>query len=870
MKILHCHIENFGILSDYSIDFLEGVNIVCEENGWGKSTFAAFVRAMFYGLQGERKRSLEENERKRYKPWQGGVFGGQLIFEIGGKQYEISRIFGDKEANDEFELRDCQTNLLSDDYSKNIGQEIFKIDRESFMRTVFIGQKQCETSSTDDINAKIGNLSDHTNDLNNFDSAYGKLTEIINKLTPNRVSGSLAKRREEIASYERVVRDGSSIVESIQVCQGYLEKEQMESDLLKEKIKEVGKIQAEVSKLQAILARKSEWDRLKKNLYHKKEEQLALREKFPGDVPELEAVKEMISVASRMEKIQDSLSVYRLTDENKHELLSGTSNFGRQEIVYSDLQQKIQEAIQLQKLLQEYSVNHMTPEEEERYKQLHEQFSKDTDDINTVINNWNQRNAKKSVIPTNREALAAFKTTIGEKESKNKIFILFIIGILFLAVGLGTYVWKSVIIGAGTSVIGVALIIIGVIMRIKINQKVKDMMPKYEKMKHLLEEDVAFIGKTDRDMTQFLQAHGRQFQELAITNILQEITRESYEYHALKTKKKKMEARVSEEEIMQLRSSISSFLSIYGITSIDSNFLEDLYSLKEKYAKYIELKQKKLRFESYKREYKDLKDSIVNDLSRYKFTPKQSLLSQLCDIRDDIVAYLNCEKNAQEALKELKSFVQETDTKALTKMENADQLPTMESLNQEVLELAEQLERVQNRIRLYNQRLEGLQEQYDEWEENKMKLDELKEVQLEEQTKYHHIVQARLKLEIAKKALTAQYAAPIMNAFEKYYEMITGISASSYRMDANSKITVKEFGKQRDTAAFSSGYRDLIGICLRMALIDAMYQGEAPVVIMDDPFTNLDDEKVSAAREFLNRIGERYQTIYFTCSKSRI
>ena len=80
---------------------------------WGKSTFAAFIRTMFYGLEGDRKRNIEENERKRYKPWQGGVFGGQLVFEMQGKKYLISRVFKDKEANDEFELRDCVNGFKS-------------------------------------------------------------------------------------------------------------------------------------------------------------------------------------------------------------------------------------------------------------------------------------------------------------------------------------------------------------------------------------------------------------------------------------------------------------------------------------------------------------------------------------------------------------------------------------------------------------------------------------------------------------------------------------------------------------------------------------------------------------------------------------
>ena len=58
MKLISCHIENFGKLHNYSVDFSDGANMVCEENGWGKSTFAAFVRAMFYGLEGDRKRDI--------------------------------------------------------------------------------------------------------------------------------------------------------------------------------------------------------------------------------------------------------------------------------------------------------------------------------------------------------------------------------------------------------------------------------------------------------------------------------------------------------------------------------------------------------------------------------------------------------------------------------------------------------------------------------------------------------------------------------------------------------------------------------------------------------------------------------------------
>ena len=50
MRLLRCHIENFGVLSGFDYEFESGLTVICRENGFGKSTLAAFLKAMFYGL----------------------------------------------------------------------------------------------------------------------------------------------------------------------------------------------------------------------------------------------------------------------------------------------------------------------------------------------------------------------------------------------------------------------------------------------------------------------------------------------------------------------------------------------------------------------------------------------------------------------------------------------------------------------------------------------------------------------------------------------------------------------------------------------------------------------------------------------------
>ena len=84
MRLISCHIENFGGLSAFDMAFDTGLTILREENGFGKTTLAEFIRAMFYGFPRKAK-TLDKNRRQKYTPWQGGKFGGNLTFRLDGK-----------------------------------------------------------------------------------------------------------------------------------------------------------------------------------------------------------------------------------------------------------------------------------------------------------------------------------------------------------------------------------------------------------------------------------------------------------------------------------------------------------------------------------------------------------------------------------------------------------------------------------------------------------------------------------------------------------------------------------------------------------------------------------------------------------------
>ena len=165
MRLISCYIENFGGIHKFSYEFKEGLNCILQENGWGKTTLATFLKAMFYGMEKSTKRNLDENERKKYEPWNGGAYGGNLVFETDGEIYRIERFFGTKDKEDSFMLYDIKTGLESNVYSKNIGEELFGIDRVSFEQSIFMKQGKYAVSLTDSAAAKMSGLMAGGDDL---------------------------------------------------------------------------------------------------------------------------------------------------------------------------------------------------------------------------------------------------------------------------------------------------------------------------------------------------------------------------------------------------------------------------------------------------------------------------------------------------------------------------------------------------------------------------------------------------------------------------------------------------------------------------------------------------------------------------------
>ena len=87
---------------------------------------------MFYGLN-DNKRDVENNERKKYKPWNSlEKFGGYITFEKDNSFYKIERFFGNKEAEDTCVLTHLDTGKIYEN-AFDLGKRLFEIDEEGFI-----------------------------------------------------------------------------------------------------------------------------------------------------------------------------------------------------------------------------------------------------------------------------------------------------------------------------------------------------------------------------------------------------------------------------------------------------------------------------------------------------------------------------------------------------------------------------------------------------------------------------------------------------------------------------------------------------------------------------------------------------------------
>ena len=130
-------------------------------------------------------------------------------------------------------------------------------------------------------------------------------------------------------------------------------------------------------------------------------------------------------------------------------------------------------------------------------------------------------------------------------------------------------------------------------------------------------------------------------------------------------------------------------------------------------------------------------------------------------------------------------------------------------------------------------------------------------------------IKAAEHLRAAKERLTSKYLGKMRAAFTKYVNSIAEESEQAFSLDTDFSLTKTENGLTNKIGSYSLGTQEIYSLITRLALVDALYEGNLPFIILDDPFCHFDDRRCAAAIRALEAISKDKQIIYLTCSDSR-
>lgn len=302
MRLISCYVENFGCLHQFSMEFTDGLNCIRKPNGWGKTTFAVFIKAMLFGLEYSPRKKLEENERKKYMPWQGGAFGGNLVFEAGKKRYRAERFFGVKDKEDTFCLYDADTGLVSEDFSERLGEELFHIDSASYEKSTYIPQNSTQAEVTDHLSARLGNIIENANDMERSTEAIRFLTERQKEYKRTGKRGKIYEMQRRISDLEHGIAECEGKEQAVQNLEAKISREQIRRDeLLREKEQLELQIAGEMKRREWQMSRDMK-RQLEQQLQQNQNGQAQLQRSWNRETAELEAGK------AQLQKQREALS----------------------------------------------------------------------------------------------------------------------------------------------------------------------------------------------------------------------------------------------------------------------------------------------------------------------------------------------------------------------------------------------------------------------------------------------------------------------------------------------------------------------------------------------------------------------------------
>lgn len=189
----------FGQLDGQTLRLEPGMNWIVAPNEWGKSTWCAFLVAMFYGID-TRERSGKDSlaEKERYAPWSGKPMEGRIRLEYHGRDITIARRTRGRIPLGEFAAFETVTGLpVRELTADNCGQTLLGVEKSVFKRSGFITLKDMPVTNDEALRRRLNSLVTTGDESAQADHLAQKLKELKNRCLYHR-SGLIPECRERL------------------------------------------------------------------------------------------------------------------------------------------------------------------------------------------------------------------------------------------------------------------------------------------------------------------------------------------------------------------------------------------------------------------------------------------------------------------------------------------------------------------------------------------------------------------------------------------------------------------------------------------------------------------------------------------------
>lgn len=229
MKIIEMT-ATFGCLDHAVLRPGEGFTLIMANNESGKSTWAAFLRAMLYGFPPrDRDKAGYLAEKNRYQPWSGAPMEGSLTLEWQGRRLTLRRGPKGTTAWGAFSAVWTATGENVEGLTaETCGETLLGVSREVFERTAFVEQGQMALTPSSHLEMRVAALATTGEEDVSFSQVERRLKDWLNRRKVNSRVGLIPQLEGELSQVEEAISQQGDLLRRSQ--EALQEKESLEQE----------------------------------------------------------------------------------------------------------------------------------------------------------------------------------------------------------------------------------------------------------------------------------------------------------------------------------------------------------------------------------------------------------------------------------------------------------------------------------------------------------------------------------------------------------------------------------------------------------------------------------------------------------------